>query len=98
MKTTIVQKHKTSSCGILRTSRGSVIHVTVENMPITLTGALTVATGVAYGHPSEPRKGGASVGQNIYIGQPMYDNAHYYTGTQSLEESETQTKKSLTNK
>jgi len=51
---TIAQKSRTFFGGVLRTSRGSVALVAVENMPSAPTGALTVATGVAYGHSANP--------------------------------------------
>ena len=75
--------------GILQAPRGSVILVTVENMPIAPTGALTVATNCPYSHLAEPQEGGAGVGQSIYIGQQYdaatqlsYLNARYYEGSQ----------------
>ena len=77
MRIPIVERPKTFFRGILRTSRGSVILVAVENMPIAPTGALTVATNAAYDHPAKAQERGAGVGQSIWLGQ-------YFDGSDSL--------------
>lgn len=86
MKGMTIERSNAFFRGILRTSRGSVILVTVENMP---NRALTVATNAAYGHLAEPEEGGGGVGQSIFIGQQYdaatqlsYLNARYYNGAQ----------------
>jgi len=73
MRIPTVERPTISFRGLPRTSRGSVMLVAVEEMPIVPTGTLTVTTGAAYGHPVESQEREADVGQSIYIGQQYED-------------------------
>src|SRR6266852_4061319 len=90
LETLNIAKSKIFFRGILRTSRGSMILVAFENMPISPVGVPRVATDADYGMPAEPQERGAGVGQSIYIGQYQNDagnllsylNARFYNGAQ----------------
>ncbi len=61
MKTATVERSVISFRGVLRTSRGSVVLVAVEKMPISPVVAPRVATNLAYDRPVEPPESGEGV-------------------------------------
>lgn len=67
MKTATVERSRISFRGVLRTSRGTMIFVAVENMPIAPKVAPTVATNTAYGHPAELKKRGEGVAASVTV-------------------------------